>query len=93
MWETLGLLGVLSFWGALGLLGYCATLVAARRPAPTFALPLAVAGAIPAALLVPALGGKDALAFAISLAVALAAGALVSAALFVWPQMGTDAHR
>jgi len=92
MWETLGLLGVLSLWGALGLLGWCATLIPTRRPAPAFALPLAVAGAIAGALLVPALGAKDAFGLGISLPVAVGAGAMVSAALSVWPQMGTDEH-
>ena len=79
--EALGLLGVLALWGALGLLGYCVTLIATRRPGPTVALPLSVIAAIAAALLVPALGGKDALGFAISLPVAMGAGFLASSAL------------
>jgi len=93
MMETLGLLGVLTLWGAIGLLGYCATLVATRRSAAPLALPLSVLAAIAGALLVPALGGKDALGFTISLPVALAASALVSTALVIWPQMRTDDHR
>lgn len=92
-WDTFGLLGVLALWGALGLLGYSATLIATRRPGPPIALPAAVLAAIAGALLVPALGAKDALGFTISLPVALASGAFASTALMIWPQMRTDEHR
>jgi hypothetical protein len=90
--EALGLLGVLTLWGALGLLGHTTTLIATRRPAPALALPLSVLAGIAGALLVPALGAKGALGFAISLPAALGAGALASMAPALWPQMGTDGH-
>lgn len=79
--ETVGLLGVLAMWGALGLLGCCATLVATRRPIAMLALPAAVIGAMAGALLVPALGGKGALGLAISVPVAPVAGAIMSWAI------------
>ena len=78
MWEVLGLLGVLALWGALGLLGSCATLIATRRAAAPVALALAVLAAIAAALLVPALGAKNAAGFGISLPVALAVGVVLT---------------
>ncbi len=80
MWEALALLGVLALWGAVALLPWWAALAASRGRAPLVALPLALAAGIGAGALVPALGGKDAFGFGISLLAALAAGAAVSAA-------------
>ncbi len=78
LWESLGLLGILVLWGALGLVPWCVALVVGRGRGALTALPLALAAGIAGGVLVPALGGKDGLGFAISLLTALAAGAVVS---------------
>lgn len=93
MWEAFGLLGVLALWGALGLLGHVAALIATRpRPVTSYAAPLAIVAAIAAALLVPALGPKNALAFTISLPLAVAAGFLASF-VFALPATARRAQR
>ena len=77
-WEFLGLLGILTLWGAFGLVPWCAALVVGRGRGALVALPLAfVAGAAGGAL-VPVLGGSGGLAFGISLLTATTAGAAAS---------------
>ena len=77
-WEIIGLLGILTLWGAFGLVPWCAALVVGRGRGALVALPLAfVAGAAGGAL-VPALGGSGGVAFGISLLTATTAGAAVS---------------
>jgi hypothetical protein len=78
LWEFLGLLGVLTLWGACGLVSWCAALIAARGRGALLAMPVAFAAGAGAGALTPALGGKDALGFGISLLAAMAAGAVVS---------------
>ncbi len=77
--ETLGLLGMLALWGALGLVPWCVALVAGRGRGALVALPLAFAAGVGGGALVPGLGGKNGVGVAISLLVAIAAGAAVSA--------------
>ena len=77
-WEILGLLGVLALWGAFGLLPWCVALIVGRGRGALVAMPLALAAGIGGGALVPALGAKDGLGFAISLLAATAAGAIVS---------------
>ena len=79
MWEALGLLGVLAFWAALGLAPGCAALAATRGRASLLVVPASMLAGMAGGALVPAVGGKDAFGFGISLAAALAAGAVVSA--------------
>ena len=78
LWESLGLLGVLALWGALGLVPWCAALIAGRGRGALIALPFALAAGVAGGALTPALGGKDALGFGISVLAAVAAGAAVS---------------
>jgi hypothetical protein len=78
LWETLGLFGLLALWGALGLLPWAAALIAGRGRGALVALPLALAAGVAGGALTPALGGKDAFGFGISLLAAVAAGAAVS---------------
>ncbi|MEX1253309.1 MAG: hypothetical protein WEE64_03100 [Dehalococcoidia bacterium] len=77
MSESLGLLGVLVLWGALGLVPWCVALFAGRGRGALVAMPLAFAAGIAAGALVPALGAKDATGFAVSLGAAMAGGAVV----------------
>ena len=77
LWEALGLLGVLALWGACGLLPNAVALIAARGRSPLVALPLAALAGMAGGLLVAALA-KDGIGFAISLAAALLAGAIVA---------------
>ncbi len=79
MWEFLGLLGILTLWGAFSLVPWCAALVVGRGRGALVALPLAFAAGVAGGVLVPALGGSGGLAFGISLLTATAAGAAVSA--------------
>lgn len=83
MWELLALLGILALWGALGLVPWCLALIVGRGRGALTALPLALGAGVAGGALTPALGGKDALGFGISLLAALAAGSLVSS-VAVW---------
>ncbi len=78
LWELLGLLGLLALWGALGLAPWSAALIAGRGRGALVALPLALAAGVAGGVLAPALGGKDAFGFGISLLAAVAAGAAMS---------------
>ena len=80
-WTSLALLGVLALWGGLGLVPVWVALVVSRGRSALIALPLAFAAGVGGGALVPALGGKDALGFEISLLTAFAAGAVASAAV------------
>ena len=80
-WTSLALLGVLALWGGLGLAPWWVTLVVSRGRSALITLPLAFAAGVGGGALVPALGGKDALGFGISLLTAFAAGAVVSTLL------------
>ena len=80
-WEPLALLGVLAFWGVLGLVPWWVALVVSRGRSALIGLLLAFAAGVGGGALVPALGGKDALGFAISLLTAFAAGAIASTLL------------
>ena len=80
-WDPLALLGVLALWGGLGLVPWWVALVLGRGRSALIALPLAFAAGVGGGALVPALGGKDALGFGISLATAFAAGAVASTLL------------
>lgn len=80
-WEPLALLGVLALWGVLGLVPWWVALVVSRGRSALIGLPLAFAAGVVGGALVPALGGKDALGFGISLLTAFAAGAVVSTLL------------
>ena len=77
-WEILGLLGILTLWGAFGLVPWCAALVVGRGRGALVALPLAFAAGVAGGALVPALGGSGGLAFGISLLTATTAGAAAS---------------
>lgn len=77
-WEAVALLGVLALWGVIGLVPWCAALIAGRGRGALVGLPLAFAAGMAGGALVPALGGKDALGFGISLLAALAAGTVAS---------------
>ena len=77
-WEALGLLSVLALWGVCGLLPNAVALIAARGRGALVALPVAALAGMAGGALVPALGAKDGLGFAISLAAAAAAGAIVA---------------
>lgn len=84
-WEVLGLLGILLLWGVLGLVPAFATVVVRRgRASLAMLLPLAFAAGIAGAVLVPALGAKGGLGFALSLLAALVAGAVAS---FFFPRL------
>ncbi len=78
LWESLGLLGILALWAALGLVPWSVALIAARGRGALVALPFAFAAGIGGGALVPALVADDALGFGVSLLTALAAGAAVS---------------
>ena len=78
-WESLALLGVLALWGLIGLAPWCVALFATRGRDALTALPLSFLAGVAGGALVPALGGKGALGFSISLLAALAAGAVATA--------------
>ena len=78
LWEAVGLLGILALWGAIGLIPWFVALVARRGQGAFVALPIAVAASIAGGALMPALGGKDAFGFGISLLAALATSAAAS---------------
>ena len=79
LWETLGLLGILTLWGAFGLVPWSVALVVGRGRGAIVALPLAFVAGVAGGALTPALGGSGGLAFGISLLTATTAGAAVSA--------------
>ncbi|MEX0785176.1 MAG: hypothetical protein WD939_00925 [Dehalococcoidia bacterium] len=92
--DALGLLGLLALWGAFGLLPWCSALIAARGQGALLALPLAAIAGMAGGALVPALGAKDGLGFALSLlAATLAGGVTTLSVLRYWPQMRTDELR
>jgi hypothetical protein len=78
-WEFLGLLGILTLWGAFGLVPWCAALVVGRGRGALVALPLAFAAGVGGGALSPALGGNGAFGFAISLLMAMVGGGIASA--------------
>ena len=80
-WDPLALLGVLALWGVLGLVPWWLALVVSRGRSALISLPLAFVAGVAGGALVPALGGKDALGFGISLLTAFAAGAVASTLL------------
>jgi hypothetical protein len=80
-WPALGMLGMLSLWGAIAIVPWLALLIARRGEGAFAALPVAIAAGVAGGALTPALGGKDAFGFGISLLGALAASALACAAL------------
>jgi hypothetical protein len=90
-WPVLGLLGVLTLWGAIALVPWYALLIARRGRGVYLALPVAVAAGIAGGALTPALGGKDAFGFGISLLAALATASAVCVA--VARRLATDSHR
>jgi hypothetical protein len=92
LWEVLGLIGILAFWGAIGALPWLAALVASGgRAAPWQTLPLAILIGLGAGALVPALGLHGWGGFWTSLASALL---LTSAALLlVTPRLAARALR
>ncbi len=69
-----------ALWCAIGLIPWTAAAVFSRGRGALLTLPLALAGASAAGVLVPLLGLRDTLGFALSLPAALAGGALASAA-------------
>ncbi len=83
LWEGLGLLSVLTLWAACGVLPNGVALIAARGRSPLVALPLAALAGMAGGLLVAALA-KDGIGFAISLAAAVAAGAIVATLMVRW---------
>lgn len=78
-WESLALLGVFALWGLIALIPWCVALFATRGRDALIALPLAFAAGVAAGALVPALSGKGALGFSISLLAAFVGGALMTA--------------
>jgi hypothetical protein len=79
-WEPLGMLGVLTMWGTLGFMPWCGALIATRGRLLLWTGALTFAAGMAGGVLVPALGGKDAFGFWISLLAATTAGATVSIA-------------
>ncbi len=77
LWETLGLLSILALWGVCGLLPWCVALIAGRGRGALVALPMAAFTGMAGGLLVAALA-KDSAGFAVSLAAAVTAGAVVA---------------
>ncbi len=80
-WPALGMLGILSLWGAIALAPWYALLIARRGEGVFLALPVAVAAGIAAGALTPALGGKGWFGFEISLLAALVASAMAAIAM------------
>jgi hypothetical protein len=78
-WGTLALLGVLALWGLVALVPWYAAAIATRGRIGLATLPVVFAAGAAGGALVPALGGSDALGFAISLLAAFLAGTAVSA--------------
>ena len=89
-WPVLALLGILALWGAVALVPWYVALIARRGRGAFVALPIAIGAGIGAGALTPALGGKDAYGFAISLLAALTASAATMVVLARWRQMPTD---
>jgi hypothetical protein len=80
-WPVLALLGILALWGVVALGPWYVLLIARRGRVRLWRMPIAVAAGIAGGALTPALGGKDAFGFAISLLAALAASAAVLATI------------
>ncbi len=78
-WPILALLGILALWGSVALVPWYAMLIALRGRVRLWWMPIAVAAGIAGGALTPALGGKDAFGFGISLLAALMASAAVNA--------------
>lgn len=83
MWESLGLLGILALWGALGLVPWSVALIAGRGRGALVALPFALAAGIGGGAFVPALVADDGLGFGVSLLTALAAGVALSSTFVI----------
>jgi hypothetical protein len=81
VFESLGVAGVLLLWGVLGLVPWCAMLIAGRGRGALVAMPLAFAAGVAGGALVPALGMKDGVGLFLSFVTAMAGGAVVSAAV------------
>ena len=77
LWETLGLFSVLALWGVCGLLSWCVALIAGRGRGALVALVMVPLAGMVGGLLVAALA-KDGAGFAVSLAAAMLAGAIVA---------------
>jgi hypothetical protein len=77
-WPVLALLGILALWGAIALVPWYIALIVRRGRVRLWRMPIAVAAGIAGGALTPALGGKDAFGFGISLLAALAASAAAS---------------
>jgi hypothetical protein len=92
-WPVLGLLGILALWGSVALVPWYGLLIVRRGRVRLWWMPIAVAAGIAGGALTPALGGKDAFGFGVSLLAALAASAATMVVLARWPQMHTDEHR
>ncbi len=75
-WNLLGHLGLLSLWAACGLLPWCAALLVSRGRGALASLPLAAFAGIAGGALVPAIGADGGIGFAVSLATAVAGGAV-----------------
>ncbi len=82
-WESLGMLGILTLWGAFGLVPWCAALIVGRGRGALVALPLAFAAGVGGGVLAPALGGNGALGFGISLLTAMTGGGIASAVVVI----------
>ncbi len=78
-WPVLALLGILALWGAIALVPWYVLLIARRGRVHLWQMPIAVAAGIASGALTPALGGKGAFGFGISLLAALMASAAVNA--------------
>ena len=89
LWETVGLLGILTLWAFFGLLSWCGALILGRGRGAWVALPFALIAGMGGGLLVPALGSKGGLGFGISLLAAALAGGLASAVV-VLRAIGSD---
>ena len=80
-WDVIALLGVLALWAFAGLLPGAFALIATRGRAGPLAMDIPSFAGLCGGALVPALGGKDATAFALSMVAAFGAGVLACAAL------------
>jgi hypothetical protein len=83
-WPELGLLGILSLWGAVALVPWYALLIARRGEGAFVALPIVIAAGIAGGALTPALGGKGWTGFEISLLAALGVSAIAVSAIGSW---------
>jgi hypothetical protein len=89
-WPVLALLGILALWGAIAIAPWYALLIIRRGRVRLWGMAVAIAAGIAGGALTPALGGKDAFGFGVSLLAALAASAATMVVLARWSQMHTD---